>query len=193
MVSKPSLTSMQSAVALVAGLTSIGGAAYSTVDYLRAAGQPGEIVAVVRESGSDHAVHGAVVEVRSPDDAIVTTMSEGDDGTARRAIEPGVYRVRVTHPKFADAAREVRVQAGKPSEVRVALEPRDGGAHASHANAAATTSAGRAIDHGDGDATVSCSHRALSLIRAYRPTPGQDPRQFARGVEWQDGVRRGLL
>lgn len=158
-MAKPSLSSMQSAVALVAGLTSIGGAAYSAVDYLRAAGQPGEIVAVVHESGSERVVHGAVVEVRTPDDAIVTTMSEGDDGVARRPLGPGLYHVRVTHPKFAEVAREVRVQAGKPSEVRVDLEPRDAGPHVTRANAPSATSAGRAIDHG-----MTATRRFLARI-----------------------------
>lgn len=124
-MAKPSFSTLQSMVALTAGLTSIGGAAYSTIGYLRATPVPGELVAVVRDADTDQAVRGAVVEVRTPDDAIVTTMTQNGDGVARRALAPGAYHVRVIHPAFAEASRDVRVQPGTPSEVRVPLEPLD--------------------------------------------------------------------
>ena len=123
-MAKPSLSTLQSLVAMAAGLTSIGGAAYSTMGYLRATPAPGELVAVVREAGTDRVVRGVVVQVRAPDDAIVTTMTQSDDGVARRAIPPGAYRVHVVHPAFTDAVETVRVQPGAVSELVVALEPR---------------------------------------------------------------------
>jgi hypothetical protein len=163
-VVKPSLSTLQSVVALVAGLTSIGGATYSTLGYLHATPPPGELVAVVRDARTDRAVRGAVVEVRSSDDAVVTTLPENNDGFARRAIAPGVYRVHVVHPAFAEATREVHVQPGGVSEVRVPLEPRpgdDAGAGPARVvrRSEPVTAPGRAIDRG-----VTATRRLLGRL-----------------------------
>ncbi len=154
MVAKPSFSALQSMVALVAGLTSIGGAAYSAIGYLRATPVPGELVAVVRDADTDQVVRGAVVEVRTPDDAIVTTMTQNDDGVARRALAPGAYHVRVIHPAFAEASRDVHVQPGARSDIRVPLEPVDQPVeHAATTPTArtrtqATITPGRVLDRG---------------------------------------------
>lgn len=154
-VAKPSFSTLQSLVALLAGLTSIGGAAYSALGYyLRATPPPGELVAVVRAAGTERIVRGAVVEVRTPDDAIVTTMTQSDDGIARGAIAPGAYHVRVIHPAFVEAVRDVRVQPGTLSELRVPLEPRDRAVErttsvvAPRGNSGPATAPGRALDRG---------------------------------------------
>jgi len=154
-VVKPSYSSLQSMVALLAGLTSIGGATYSALGYLRSTPEPGEMVAVVREAGTERPVAGAVVEVRTPDDKIVTTMTQGDDGLARRAIAPGAYHLRIVHPQFVEAARDVEVQPGGVAEVRVPLEPRARQASVHSPRAVArddephpTTGPGRALDRG---------------------------------------------
>jgi hypothetical protein len=153
-VAKPSFSTLQSLVALAAGLTSIGGAAYSAIGHLQTSPAPGELAAIVREAGTEKVVRGAVVEVRTPDDAIVTTMTQGDDGVARRAVAPGTYHVRVVHPAFAEAVRDVRVEPGTRSELRVGLEPHQRAAERSTNGRAAPTRAGpatapgRALDRG---------------------------------------------
>ena len=154
MVAKPSFSALQSMVALVAGLTSIGGATYSAIGYLRATPVPGELVAVVRDANTDQPVRGAVVEVRTPDDAIVATITQNDDGVARRALTPGAYHVRVIHPAFAEASRDVRVQPGAPSELRLPLEPLDqpvervGTTPSARTRSQATITPGRVLDRG---------------------------------------------
>ena len=130
MVGKPSMSMLQSAVALLAGLTSIGGALYSAAGYVRSTPAPGQIVAVVRDASTQEPVHGAVVEVLTPENTLVTTMTQGDDGLARRAIAPGSYRVHVAHPGFVDAAREVRVDSDEATEMRVMLEHVPASSHA---------------------------------------------------------------
>jgi hypothetical protein len=153
-VAKPSFSTLQSLVAMVAGLTSIGGAAYSAMGHRQTTPAPGELAAIVREAGTEKVVRGAVVEVRTPDEAIVTTMTQGDDGVARRAVAPGTYHVRVVHPAFAEAVRDVRVEPGTLSELRVGLEPHERAVErATNARAAPTrsgpaTAPGRALDRG---------------------------------------------
>ena len=124
MAGKSKWSALQSVVALVAGLSSICGAAYSAVVTFLPASSSGEIVAVVREASSGQPVRAAVVEVRTPQDALVTTMTQGDDGLARHAVAPGVYRVRAIHPDFVEAARDVEVPSSGTAEVRLALARR---------------------------------------------------------------------
>ena len=97
-------STVQAVVGLVAGLISIVGAAYSAVGTLRSA-PAGEIVATVRAAGTNKPLPGAVVEVATREDALVTTMVPADDGLARRTLSPGAYRVRVRHPAFDEAVR----------------------------------------------------------------------------------------
>ncbi len=134
MVGSSSWSRLQSAVALVAGLSSIGGAAYSALGTLRS--QPGgEIVAIVRDAATAEPVHAAVIEILNPDSALVTTIVQGDDGIARRTVPPGAYRIRVTHPDFVEAVRDVQVLPHATAEVRVAL------AHPAHPSSVQRTAA----------------------------------------------------
>jgi hypothetical protein len=121
-VGKPSLGTLQSAVALIAGITSIAGATYSALGSLRSEPAAGQIVAVVRDGATDQPVRGALVEILTPEDDLVTTVAQDDDGVARRAIAPGTYRVRIAHPDFVEATRDVHVLPAGAAEMRVALE-----------------------------------------------------------------------
>jgi Carboxypeptidase regulatory-like domain len=115
-------TRLQSIVALIAGLTSIGGAGYSALAYLRADRTPGQIVTIVRDAATARPVRGALVEVLTPANELVTAVAQDGDGVARRAVPPGAYRVRVMHPDFADVIRDVQVQPDVAAEMRVMLE-----------------------------------------------------------------------
>jgi hypothetical protein len=124
-VGKPSFTTLQSVVALVAGLSSIVGAAYSAVGTFRTAPPPtGEIVAVVRDASPAAEPVPAVVEVLTPDNTLVTTLPHRDGGAARGSVVPGVYRVRVSHPDFVEVVRDVRVDPDATAELQVALARR---------------------------------------------------------------------
>jgi hypothetical protein len=168
-VGKPSsFTTFQSLVALIAGLTSIVGAAYSAVGNIHSTPPPGEIVAVVRDAGNQQPVPTAVVEVLTPEDALVTMLPHTDGGTARGAVAPGAYRVRVTHPDFVEVIRDVRVVEDGTAELQLALAHRphraairaepddaDGASRAHHGGQARTT--GAAVDHG-----IAVGRRMLS-------------------------------
>src|ERR1700745_20896 len=84
-VKRWSFSGLQAVVGLIAGVTSIVGAAYSAVDTLRPAPGPGEVVVTVRDAAA-HPVTAPVVEVLGADDAIITTVIPGEDGIARHAL-----------------------------------------------------------------------------------------------------------
>jgi len=124
---KVSLTWFQSIVGLAAGVISIAGGAYSAVQLFKPGPQMGEVVAVVRDAKADKPVPDATVEILTPQDALVSTLTSKDAGQARQLLPQGPYRVRVTHPKFGSEVRQVQVLAGQTAEIRVKLNPRGGG------------------------------------------------------------------
>jgi hypothetical protein len=123
-VGKPSFSTFQAIVAVVAGMSSIAGAAYSALGTFRAPPAPGAIVAVVRDGATAQPVPNAVVEVLDNDGTLVTTAVQGDYGFVRRPVPPGPYQVRVVHPDFVEVVRDVQVASSNTSELRVLLERR---------------------------------------------------------------------
>ena len=127
---KGSLASLQSVMSFLVGLVSLTGALYSAMRFVKPAAATGEVLAVVRAAKTDSALPGSAIEILTPQDALVATLTASDDGSARRALPEGAYRVRVTAPHFRMQTREVQVQGGGTAEVRFALAPvSDGGGH----------------------------------------------------------------
>ena len=161
---KPSFSAFQSIVGLVAGLTSVCGAVYSAVQYVRPSAAPGEMVAVVHDTRNDRPIPGATVEVLTRDDTLVATITLPSDGLARHRLSAGTYRLRAQHPGFDAVTRDVEVHPGETAEVRLQLaqhapEPEP----APHANEAPAQVAKRRT--------------------RYAPSPGQDAgRAIDRGV-----------
>jgi hypothetical protein len=124
-VGKASFTTLQSVVALVAGLTSIVGAAYSAMGTFRPPPpSSGEIVVVARDGASTDVVPTAAVEVLATDGTLVTMLPHAGGGVARGSVAAGTYRVRVAHPDFVETVRDVRVVADGTAELQVALAHR---------------------------------------------------------------------
>lgn len=118
---RPSLSSIQSGVGLTAGIISITGGMYSLAQLVKPTPVAGDVIAVVREAGTDRPVPRATIEFLSPDGSIVTTAITADDGMANRSLREGPYRLRVAAPPLEGDTRDVRVQAGGTSEVRFQL------------------------------------------------------------------------
>jgi hypothetical protein len=116
-----SFSGLQAGVGLIAGVTSIVGAAYSAVDTLKPAPGPGEIVVTVRDAAAQP-VHAPVVEVLGADGAIVTTIIPGGDGVGRHAVVAGAYHVRVVHPDYREAERAVQVTPDSTTDLALLLE-----------------------------------------------------------------------
>jgi carboxypeptidase family protein len=142
-VARASLSSLQSVVGLVAGLSSIGGGLYSAVRFFTPGEGVGEVVAVVREVRTAKPVPDATVDILTPSDALVTNLSPADDGRARYALPAGPYHVRVSHPRFDAETREIQVLPGQTAEVRFQLTQRTALASTAHRAPLA-----RAVDRG---------------------------------------------
>lgn len=150
------MSTFQSVVALIAGLSSIVAGAYSMVDTLRATPATGDIVADVRDADTAKPIQAAIVEVLRPDNTLMTTMTAGDDGLSRRAVVPGTYRVRVVHPDYVEIARDVQIVPDGTAELHLAMarkaESRGSAPRPARqrSGAAVAQEAGRAIDRGVG-------------------------------------------
>jgi hypothetical protein len=111
-----SLSRVQSVVAILAGVVSVIGAASSVAQFVRP-GNTGELVAFVRATGTQRSVPDAMVEVLTPDNAIVATLRPDASGRVTQELQEGVYLVRVSHPRYAADVRRIQVQAGQTIEI----------------------------------------------------------------------------
>src|SRR5689334_14632989 len=105
-------------MSFLVGLVSLTGALYSAMRFVKPPAT-GEVLAVVRAAKTDSALPGSAIEILTPQDALVATLTASD--SARRALAEGSYRVRVTAPRFRAQTREVQVQRGATAEVRFEL------------------------------------------------------------------------
>ncbi|MBI2466855.1 MAG: carboxypeptidase regulatory-like domain-containing protein [Candidatus Rokubacteria bacterium] len=142
-MARVSLTGFQAAVGITAGLISILGATYSAIQLFRPAPSFGEVVAIVRDAKSGNPVAEATVEILTPQNALVTTVTSAGNGRAQQMLKEGTYRVRVSHPQFGAEVRQVHVVPGQRAEVRVQLTQRAGGS-------SPIGQARRAVDEGIG-------------------------------------------
>jgi hypothetical protein len=116
-----SLSRFQTVVGLTAGLVSIAGAALSLPQFFKPAPGTGELVAIVQDTKSEKAISDATIEILTPQNALVTTLTPNTFGRARQALPEGSYRLRVSHPRFSAEVRQIRVLSGQTAEVRVRL------------------------------------------------------------------------
>lgn len=138
-----SLSRLQAIVGLLAGIISIGGAAYTFLAQSRP--PTGTMVAIVQEARSERPITDATIEVLTLDNAVVTTLTSDAPGRAHYALKEGAYRLRITHPRFGPEVRQVMVLAGQTSEVRVRLAPRTA---ASSGRSSPVGAAERAVNEG---------------------------------------------
>ncbi len=116
-----SLSRFHSIVGLAAGLVSIVGAIFSTTQFFRPAPGMGEVVAVVQDAKSDRALSDATIEILTPQNALITTLTPDSSGRVRQTLHEGPYRLRVSHPRFGAEVRQIQVLSGQTAEVRLRL------------------------------------------------------------------------
>jgi hypothetical protein len=148
-----SLSRAQAIIGTLAGIASIGGAVISLVQYAHPA-TTGDLVAVVQAAGSRSAVTDATVEVLTPQNALVATLTPDATGRATHELKEGIYVVRVSHPKYAADVRRVQVLPRQTVEVRANL--RAGSSTTSRLGSSLTTAIDRTVDKG-----VEAVRRAL--------------------------------
>jgi Carboxypeptidase regulatory-like domain len=119
-----SLHRFQALVGLLAGMLSISGAFYSyTRPLAPSTPTTGEIVALVQVEHSSRPLTGATIEVVTVKDAAIVTTLLTENGRARQTLKEGIYRLRVTYPRFDPQVRQVLVLSGQTSRLRIGLVP----------------------------------------------------------------------
>lgn len=120
----PALSGFQTFVGITTGLVSIGGALFAVPSlFTPSPPEPtmGQIVAIVEEAKTQKAVTDAKVEILTPQNAVITTVTPNYFGKARRSLEEGPYRIRVSHPNYAAEVRNVHIVKGQTAEVHLRL------------------------------------------------------------------------
>jgi hypothetical protein len=115
---KLSLSRVQTVVGLAAGLLSIS---FSLAALLKPASNKAELVAVVQDGKTEKAVPDAMVEVLTPEQAVITSLKPDWSGKARFKLDEGRYRVRVSHPKYRSEVRDVQLVSKESTEIRLQL------------------------------------------------------------------------
>ncbi len=114
-----SFSHVQAVVGTLAGIVSVAGACYSVVQFICPT-NTGELVTVV-QAASHRPVTDAAVEVLTPDNALVATLTPDAAGRAEHALREGVYVVRVSHPGYSADVRRVQVLPRQTVEVVATL------------------------------------------------------------------------
>jgi len=118
------LTKIQAMVGVAAGLITITGSIVSLAGLHERPPVLGEMIAVIQDMRERAPLPEATVEILTPQDALVTTLTAPSDGRVARRLKEGKYRVRVSHPQFMPQVRQIEVSSGERSELRVSLAPR---------------------------------------------------------------------
>jgi hypothetical protein len=115
-----SLSRFQAVVGTLAGIGSITGAAFSLVQFARPA-NTGGLVTIVQAAGSGRSLTDATIEVLTPQNLVVATLTPGSTGRVTRELTEGAYVVRVSHPRYATEVRRVLVLPRQTVEIRATL------------------------------------------------------------------------
>ena len=113
-----SLSRVQTLIGLAAGILSITG---GLVAFFKPPSGQGRLVAIVQDAKTQRAVSDATVEILTPADVLVTTLTPNSSGEARCTLEEGHYRVSVNQPGYVSEVREVRLISGQNTEVHMQL------------------------------------------------------------------------
>jgi len=110
---------LQAAVSLLAGVVSISGAVYSAMRFVTP--EAGDIRAVVQSEKGGRPLPGSTIEVLTPADVLVSTLTVGGDGSVTGHLREGAYRLHASAMHFEPQVREVRIEPGTTAEVRFRL------------------------------------------------------------------------
>jgi hypothetical protein len=116
-----SLSRVQAIVGVLTGIVTITMGLYSLLQLRGPAAGMGELVAVVQEAASERSVTDATIEVLTPLNALVATMTPDAKGRARQSLKEGIYVVRVNHPRYASEVRQIQVFPRQTVEIKASL------------------------------------------------------------------------
>ena len=152
MLGRGSFASLQSTVSVLAGLVSISGAVYSAVRYVKPAPGTLDVLAVMHSGAGDRPLAGSTVQIVTRDDVPVAEFTAPADGHIRQPLHEGDYRLRVSAPSCQPQTRDVHLEAGTMTAVRVELAQEETSPTAGRGRVARTGDGGRAFSRGIGAA-----------------------------------------
>jgi hypothetical protein len=120
-MARVSLSSVQTVVAILAGVLSVIGGIFALGQHLMPPPTTGHVVAVIRDVRTARPVGEATLEILTAKDELVTTLTASESGRLQHALKEGSYRLRVSHPKFSAENRTIQVVSGQTAEVRIEL------------------------------------------------------------------------
>ena len=118
---KLSLSRVQTLVSLAAGIVSITGALIAIPNFFKSVHGKGELVTIVQDARTGKALSDATIEILTPQGALITTLTPNSSGAATSTLDPGRFRIHVSHPQLGDQTREVQVVSSQSTEIRVQL------------------------------------------------------------------------
>jgi hypothetical protein len=121
-----SLYRIQALVAVLTGLVTIAVGVHSLTHSPGPDTGIGEVIAVVKDAASAQSVTDATIEILTPNDALVATMTPDSEGRARHSLREGRYVVRVNHPNYASDVRQIQVFPKQTIEVKATLRAGSG-------------------------------------------------------------------
>jgi hypothetical protein len=118
-----SLSGVQTFIGVATGIVTIGGALFAIPSFFVSPPAPtkGHVVAIIEAAKTAEAIPDARVEILTPQNALITTVTPNYFGKARHSLEEGRYRIRVSHPQYAVETMQVLVVKGETSELHVRM------------------------------------------------------------------------
>lgn len=118
-----SLSGVQTFIGVATGIVTIGGALLAVPSFFMSTPAPtkGHVVAIIQEAKTAEAITDARVEILTPQNALITTVTPNYFGKARHTLEEGRYRIRVSHPRYAAETLQVVVVKGETAELHIRL------------------------------------------------------------------------
>jgi len=118
-----SLSGVQTFKGVATGIVTIGGALFAIPSFFVSTPAPtkGHVVAIIEAAKTAEAITDARVEILTPQNALITTVTPNYFGKARHSLEEGRYRIRVSHPQYAVETMQVVIVKGETAELHVRL------------------------------------------------------------------------
>ena len=113
-----SLSKVQAIVGLTAGILSI---TFTLAAFFKPASDKAELVAFVQDGKTGKALSDAIIEILTPRDALITTLTPDLSGKARYRLDEGHYHLRISHPRYRAEVRDVQLISKENTEVHVQL------------------------------------------------------------------------
>jgi multisubunit Na+/H+ antiporter MnhG subunit len=121
-----SLFRVQAIVAVVTGLVTIAVGIHSLANSSGSTTGIGEVVTVVQDAASMKSVTDATIEILTPKNALVATLTLDSAGRARQTLREGRYVVSVKHPSYAPEVRKIQVFSKQTVEIKTSLRAGSG-------------------------------------------------------------------